>query len=95
LASGQRQVPAVFYRPDHAAVIVAPVNAYSPQQQYGWIPPVFSDRPPADSVYMYGAPPPYPGINQDQQPQQQYGNVMPSAPVLPTYDDAVKMKKGT
>ena len=31
----------------------------------GWVPPthVFPDMPPANTVYMTDAPPPYPGIN--------------------------------
>ncbi len=31
----------------------------------GWVPPtnVFPDQPPANTVYMTDAPPPYPGIN--------------------------------
>lgn len=45
----------------------APPPAYTanPNGYQGWVPPthVFPDSPPANSVYMTDAPPPYPGIN--------------------------------
>eukprot|EP00095_Tigriopus_kingsejongensis_P010127 maker-scaffold75_size407189-snap-gene-1.17 protein:Tk10127 transcript:maker-scaffold75_size407189-snap-gene-1.17-mRNA-1 annotation:"ww domain-binding protein 2" len=45
----------------------APPPAYGPDPNgyMGWTPPtnVFSQHPPANSVYMTDAPPPYPGIN--------------------------------
>jgi len=45
----------------------APPPAYTanPNGYQGWVPPthVFPDAPPANSVYMTDAPPPYPGIN--------------------------------
>lgn len=47
--------------------VPAPPPAYTPPANgyYGWVPPtnVFPQRPPADGVYAYEAPPPYPGIN--------------------------------
>lgn len=48
----------------------APPPAYSanPAGYGGWVPPthVFPDQPPANTVYMTDAPPPYPGINGTQ-----------------------------
>lgn len=45
----------------------APPPAYAPPTNgyYGWAPPTtaFPNRPPADGVYVYEAPPPYPGID--------------------------------
>ncbi|XP_076064726.1 WW domain binding protein 2 [Oratosquilla oratoria] len=44
----------------------APPPAYAPPAggYYGWVPPTgaFPDRPDSNAVYMYEAPPPYPGI---------------------------------
>lgn len=44
----------------------APPPAYAPPPQgyYGWVPPVqvFPEHPPANSVFVHDAPPPYPGI---------------------------------
>jgi hypothetical protein len=54
------------YTPPSSAWYAAPPPAYSaPAGGYqGWVPPthVFPDHPPANSVFMTDAPPPYPGI---------------------------------
>ncbi|KAK3882592.1 hypothetical protein Pcinc_013039 [Petrolisthes cinctipes] len=54
------------YSPPTSTWTQAPPPAYAPPPggYYGWVPPVntFPDRPPADGVYMYDAPPPYPGL---------------------------------
>ncbi|XP_045105001.1 WW domain-binding protein 2-like isoform X2 [Portunus trituberculatus] len=54
------------YTPPTGTWTQAPPPAYAPPAggYYGWAPPVntFPDRPPADGVYMYDAPPPYPGL---------------------------------
>ena len=98
MASGHAQVPAVFVRPD-ATVILAPPPAYTPQQQYNFVSPIFNDRPPTNDVYTYEAPPPYPSAvpiqrpsgQNPQAPAQAGWNVQP--PNLPSYDDYVKTKK--
>jgi len=55
------------YTPPNSDWYAAPPPAYSanPAGYGGWVPPthVFPDMPPANSVYMTDAPPPYPGIN--------------------------------
>jgi len=55
------------YTPPSSDWYAAPPPAYSanPAGYSGWVPPthVFPDMPPANSVYMTDAPPPYPGIN--------------------------------
>jgi len=55
------------YTPPTSAWYAAPPPAYSanPAGYQGWVPPthVFPDAPPANTVYMTDAPPPYPGIN--------------------------------
>ncbi|XP_066961905.1 WW domain-binding protein 2 isoform X1 [Macrobrachium rosenbergii] len=55
------------YTPPAAGWSQAPPPAYAPPAggYYGWVPPTntFPDRPPADGVFMYDAPPPYPGIS--------------------------------
>ncbi|XP_064121734.1 WW domain-binding protein 2-like isoform X2 [Macrobrachium nipponense] len=55
------------YTPPAAGWSQAPPPAYAPSAggYYGWVPPTntFPDRPPADGVFMYDAPPPYPGIS--------------------------------
>jgi len=55
------------YTPPSSDWYAAPPPAYSanPAGYGGWVPPthVFPDMPPANSVYMTDAPPPYPGIN--------------------------------
>ena len=55
------------YTPPTSGWYAAPPPAYSanPAGYGGWVPPthVFPDQPPANSVYMTDAPPPYPGIN--------------------------------
>jgi len=55
------------YTPPTSAWYAAPPPAYTanPNGYQGWVPPthVFPDAPPANSVYMTDAPPPYPGIN--------------------------------
>merc|ERR1712176_637078 len=55
------------YTPPTSGWYAAPPPAYSanPAGYGGWVPPthVFPDMPPANSVYMTDAPPPYPGIN--------------------------------
>lgn len=59
--------PPPAYTPPNSDWYAAPPPAYSanPAGYGGWVPPtnVFTDRPPANSVYMTDAPPPYPGIN--------------------------------
>jgi len=54
------------YTPPTSGWYAAPPPAYAPPAEgyQGWIPPthVFPDHPPANSVYMTDAPPPYPGI---------------------------------
>ena len=54
------------YTPPTSAWYAAPPPAYSanPAGYQGWVPPthVFPDAPPANSVFMTDAPPPYPGI---------------------------------
>jgi len=54
------------YSPPSQDWYAAPPPAYSanPQGYGGWIPPthVFTDVPPANSVFMTDEPPPYPGI---------------------------------
>ena len=54
------------YTPPTSAWYAAPPPAYSanPAGYQGWVPPthVFPDSPPANSVFMTDAPPPYPGI---------------------------------
>jgi len=58
------------YTPPTSGWYAAPPPAYSanPAGYGGWVPPthVFPDQPPADTVYMTDAPPPYPGINGNQ-----------------------------
>lgn len=55
------------YTPPTSGWYMAPPPAYSanPAGYQGWVPPthVFPDQPPANTVYMVDAPPPYPGIN--------------------------------
>jgi hypothetical protein len=55
------------YQPPSSDWYAAPPPAYSanPAGYGGWVPPThaFPDMPPANSVYMTDAPPPYPGIN--------------------------------
>merc|ERR1712130_989622 len=55
------------YTPPTSGWYAAPPPAYSanPAGYGGWVPPthVFPDQPPANTVYMTDAPPPYPGIN--------------------------------
>jgi len=55
------------YQPPSSDWYAAPPPAYSanPAGYGGWVPPthVFPDMPPANTVYMTDAPPPYPGIN--------------------------------
>lgn len=55
------------YMPPSGPWYAAPPPAYSPNPggYMGWVPPknVFPDQPPANSVFMTDAPPPYPGIN--------------------------------
>jgi len=55
------------YSPPTSGWYAAPPPAYSsnPAGYGGWVPPthVFPDQPPANTVYMTDAPPPYPGIN--------------------------------
>jgi len=59
--------PPPAYTPPNSDWYAAPPPAYSanPAGYGGWVPPthVFPDMPPANSVYMTDAPPPYPGIN--------------------------------
>ena len=54
---------------DQSGHPTAPPPAYSanPAGYGGWVPPthVFPDQPPANTVSMTDAPPPYPGINGD------------------------------
>jgi len=58
------------YTPPTSGWYAAPPPAYSanPAGYGGWVPPthVFPDQPPANTVYMTDAPPPYPGINGTQ-----------------------------
>jgi len=58
------------YTPPTSGWYAAPPPAYSanPAGYGGWVPPtnVFPDQPPANTVYMTDAPPPYPGINGNQ-----------------------------
>ena len=65
----------------------APPPAYAPNPggYMGWVPPtnVFPEHPPANSVYMTDAPPPYPGINGYQgyaTPGMQGAAAAPAAP---------------
>eukprot|EP00096_Caligus_rogercresseyi_P002656 TRINITY_DN1487_c0_g1_i1.p1 TRINITY_DN1487_c0_g1~~TRINITY_DN1487_c0_g1_i1.p1 ORF type:complete len:266 (-),score=98.59 TRINITY_DN1487_c0_g1_i1:257-1054(-) len=55
------------YTPPGSAWYAAPPPAYraDPRGYQGWVPPtnVFPQQPPANTVYMTDAPPPYPGIN--------------------------------
>jgi len=64
--SGNLDVPPP-YTPPTSGWYAAPPPAYSanPAGYGGWVPPthVFPDQPPANTVYMTDAPPPYPGIN--------------------------------
>ncbi|XP_071051986.1 WW domain-binding protein 2 isoform X2 [Onthophagus taurus] len=66
--NGQNAPPP--YVPSMGQSYPAPPPAYAPPPNgyYGWVPPsnVFPDHPPQNSVYMSDAPPPYPGINQQQ-----------------------------
>lgn len=54
------------YTPPQSNYYAAPPPAYSaaPNGYYGWMPPTqaFPQQPPANSVFMTDAPPPYPGI---------------------------------
>lgn len=62
------------YTPPTGPYNYAPPPAYAPPQAgyYGWAPPtsVFPERPPNDGVYMYEAPPPYPGLSPQGYPPQ-------------------------
>lgn len=71
-AMASRHQPAGYdspppYTPPEAQWYPAAPPSYAPPTggYYGWVPPtnVFPDRPPTDGVYMYDAPPPYPGVN--------------------------------
>jgi len=65
------------YSPPSGNYYQAPPPAYAPPtgQEYNFVPTsVFPDQPPANSVYMSEAPPPYPGIGPPMPqpyPQQQ------------------------
>eukprot|EP00088_Acartia_fossae_P017787 TRINITY_DN2018_c0_g5_i1.p1 TRINITY_DN2018_c0_g5~~TRINITY_DN2018_c0_g5_i1.p1 ORF type:complete len:259 (-),score=74.72 TRINITY_DN2018_c0_g5_i1:302-1078(-) len=54
------------YTPPTSGWYAAPPPAYAPPAEgyQGWVPPthVFPDQPPANTVFMTDAPPPYPGI---------------------------------
>ncbi|XP_071544284.1 WW domain-binding protein 2 [Panulirus ornatus] len=64
--STYRDAPPPYTPPVTTMWAHAPPPAYAPPASgfYGWVPPVgtFPDRPPADGVFTYEAPPPYPGI---------------------------------
>jgi hypothetical protein len=58
--------PAYYPPPPNAGYYAAPPPAYSPPQNshYSWVPyDTFPTAPPAQSVYMTEAPPPYPGVD--------------------------------
>ncbi|KAF8362553.1 hypothetical protein PRIPAC_89476 [Pristionchus pacificus] len=72
------------YAPPAGAYYAAPPDYYTPsapgaaagggggQQQQHVLqnaPPVFSERPPADAIFMAEAPPPYPGVGEERAPQ--------------------------
>ncbi|KAB7500569.1 WW domain-binding protein 2 [Armadillidium nasatum] len=71
------------YTPPTCPYNYAPPPAYAPPQAgyYGWVPPTttFPERPPNDGVYMYEAPPPYPGLSpQGAYPPQSNGYAPPA-----------------
>jgi len=80
------------YSPPTAGYYQAPPPAYAPPggQMYAFVPyQTFPTAPPADSVFMYEAPPPYPGIDPNLAPYpvpggQQHSNGMAAgqAPVF-------------
>jgi hypothetical protein len=63
---GQQDLPPPYTAPT-GPWYAAPPPAYTPDPNgyMGWVPPtnVFPHHPPANTVYMTDAPPPYPGIN--------------------------------
>lgn len=70
--------PPPYSPPMNAGFYAAPPPAYEPPRNsyYSWVPyGTFPDTPPAQSVYMSEAPPPYPGVD----PNATY----PSAPSAP------------
>lgn len=65
------------YSPPMAGYYQAPPPAYAPPtgQMYGFVPyQTFPTAPPANSVYMYEAPPPYPGIDPNLAPYPIHGD---------------------
>lgn len=74
------------YTPPQGPIYQAPPPAYSAPHNdyYAWVPyQTFPSAPPPEYVYTYDAPPPYPGIDPNQQaypPPQQYPPQQPSAP---------------
>jgi hypothetical protein len=77
------------YSPPVGMYFAPPPDYYiPPSNNYnGFQPPtnVFPDRPPADTVFMYEEPPPYPGIGPDRAPHPSgiYPTLNPNANVAP------------
>ncbi|KAI8797264.1 WW domain-binding protein 2-like isoform X1 [Biomphalaria glabrata] len=84
LASRNRPTnPPPYQGPPSSNYYAAPPPAYEPPRNsyYSWVPyETFPTAPPADGVYMYQAPPPYPGVD----PNLAYPP--PSAPMANGHD---------
>lgn len=75
------------YTPSDGDWYQAPSSAYMPTPgYYNWLPTnTFPNSPSPNTVYMYDAPPPYPGIGYHEPAYQQQGQQQPaySYPVYP------------
>ncbi|XP_059147482.1 WW domain-binding protein 2-like [Physella acuta] len=75
--------PPPYYAPPGADYYAAPPPAYEPPRNsyYSWVPyDTFPTAPPAQSIYMSQAPPPYPGVD----PSMMYPT--PTAPMANGHD---------